>query len=334
MTLHRPRPAFTLIELLVVMGIMVIIATLGFLFLPNLNKNKGVPNATTQFEGWARLSKGQALKDGSPRGIRLIDDGGGKVTTLQYIEQPDPIAPRGQLIRAYVSTINPNMMGPPPYPNPMPTTVDLVLLDPMTGQPTAGNNWDDPINQQIAAGDFFELNGSPSVVARVTSVGPSPTFPGQQRVRLTLDRSIDGTDVSPLLLADGFRVVRAPRPLQGEPMLQMHKDVYIDLSLSNPFPQYLIAQGYAPSPETNGYSTIASWSPSSNNLDILFNSSGQVANASTGQIMLTLVHVDRPTDRLVVIIYTRTGKITAVNWNDVPGSDPFLLARDGKASGL
>ena len=75
MTKRNPRrTGFTLIELLIVIGIIVIIATLGFLFMPNLNKNRGVPNATTQVEGWFNLSKQQALRDKKPHGIRLLAD--------------------------------------------------------------------------------------------------------------------------------------------------------------------------------------------------------------------------------------------------------------------
>lgn len=353
MTLRRPRPAFTLIELLIVMGIMVVIATLGFLFLPNLNKNKGVPNATMQLEGFVRLSKNEALKSGSPRGIRLVTDPNNptQVTALQYIEQPEPITKQGFVtvgaqqyqLALWINTPNPNPLGQPPYPNPMPATATLVLLDPLNNfQVVSAYDWDDPTSPQIAPGDFLELTFNPSVVTRIVA-GPtaSAVLPGPTRSTLQLDRSVDGSDViteprlngqAGILLTEGFRIIRSPRPLQGEPMLQMHKDVYIDLTLSNPFPPYLIAQGFAPN--TNGYSSIASWSPNGTSLDILFNSSGQVANASTGQIMLSVVHVDRPTDILVVVIYARTGKITAVNWNDIPGSDPFLLARDGKSSGL
>ncbi len=324
MTIRRPRPAFTLIELIIVMTLMVIIASLGFLFLPNLNKNKGVPNATTQLEGWIRLSKGQALRDGAPRGVRLIladandarydpNSPFTRVTALQYIEQPEPVAPRGAGITL---TIQRNISN---------------------GFYTATLSGGDPWQVRgVEVGDYLEITASPFVIARITAVSG---------LSLQLDRAIDGTDTTPLTLTDGFRVIRAPRPLQGEPMLQLHKDVFVDLTYCSPFPTSMALLGAAPSPETNNYSILADWSPAKdpitglNYLDILFNSSGQVANAPTGQIMLCVRHVERDTggsgsDRLLVVIYTRTGKVTAVDWNDVPGADPFALARDGKSSGL
>jgi prepilin-type N-terminal cleavage/methylation domain-containing protein len=329
----RPRSGFTLIEMLVVIGIMVIIATLGYLLIPNLSRNKGVPNAVTQLEGWIRVTKGQALRDGAPRGIRLVMDPNNptRVTYLQYIEQPEPLAPRGPLQRAYITTLNPLTPLPPPYPNPTPSFVDLVLIDPATGSPVAGANWDDPANPQIDVGDFLELNTSPNLIARITAIGPSGSFPGLPRVRLILDRSVPGTDVNPLLLADGFRIIRAPRPLQGEPMLQMHKDVYIDLADCYPCPVNLGAPSGSP-PYGNSFTYYTPWSPTGN-IDILFNSNGQVANAPTGQLVLCVKHVDRD-EKILVVVYTRTGKVTAVVWNDVGGQDPYLYARDGRASGL
>ena len=39
------RRGFTLIEMLLVIGILIILITLAALFLPNLDRHKGVPNA-------------------------------------------------------------------------------------------------------------------------------------------------------------------------------------------------------------------------------------------------------------------------------------------------
>jgi type II secretory pathway pseudopilin PulG len=324
-----------LIELLIVMSIMVIIAALGFLFLPNLSRNKGVANATTQSEGWIRLSKQQALKDGSPRGIRLIQDANDptRVTSAQFIEQPEPIAPRGAGVRIAITTPNPNAMGPPPFPNPMPATVRLES-DPTgmgTYQPLA---WDG-----VQMGDYFELSSGPQgfwrIIAPPGGIGSS---------ELTLERGVEGTEPAPygntLYLSAGFRVIRSPRPLQGEPLLQMNKDVYIDLLNCYPCPLPLGPQvPPGPAPYGNHFTAYQPWSPSGN-LDILFNSSGQVANAPRGQIILCVQHVDRPSDKLLIVIYTRTGKVSAVNWNDVyhpvntPNVNPYSMALDGKSSGL
>ena len=357
----RPRPTcrrrgFTLIEMLLVIGILIVLITLAALFLPNLDRNRGVPNAVTQVEGWIRLSKNQALRDGAPRGIRLIPDPNNpsQCRQLQYIEQPDPLAPKGVTppsatypnglrIGLVVTTPNPNPApAPPPYPNPLPSTATLVLINPATNQPVSPNDWDDPNNPQILPGDFLELTGSPSALARImTPPGPStnPAFPGGQRASFLLDRSIDGTDVNPLILTDGFRVIRSPRPLAGEPALDLHKDVYIDFANCYPCP-VLLNDPNTGLPVTSGsppygsnYTAYQPWSPNGA-IDILFNSNGLVANATTGQLVVAVRHVDRPNDMIFVVIYTRTGKVTAVPIFDAQGQDPYAFARDGRSPGL
>lgn len=316
------RSGFTLIEILIVIVIMTVIAGLAVKFLPNLNKNKGVPNGASQIEGWTRMTKSQALRDGAPRGIRLIVDPADttRVTALQYIEQPEPLAPRGAYMRAIVTTPNPNagMMQPPPYPNPMPTTVSLVILDPMTGMPLAFVSW---VDQGAQRGDFFELTVAPFGIYQIFDIGGTNNSDLTLRWQAIGGKAVDGTDLSSLQLADGFRIIRSPRPLAGEPLLQLHQDIYIDLATSQvPF-------------------------GISNYREILFNSSGQVANAPQGQYYLVVAHVDRAApattinqpnlaaDHLIVVIYTRTGKISAVNWNTL-GNDPYAFAKDGRGPGL
>jgi len=69
-------------------------------------------------------------------------------------------------------------------------------------------------------------------------------------------------------------------------------------------------------------------------LDVLFNSSGSVANAPYGQTMLWVQHNDRTNDNLLLTIFTRTGKIAPYTIFDVGGQDPYGLARSGQTPGL
>ena len=181
------------------------------------------------------------------------------------------------------------------------------------------------------------MNLSPHVVARITQITGIPQAP---RCILVLDRSIEGTDTgTPMSLFDGFRVIRAPRPLVGEPLVQLHKDVYIDLTWCYPCPGQLnhpvtgLPVPNGSPPYGNNFTYFQPWSPTGP-LDILFNASGNVANAPTGQLILCVQHRERPDDKLLVVVYTRTGKVSAVNVYDVGGQDPYFLARDGRGSGL
>ncbi len=185
--------------------------------------------------------------------------------------------------------------------------------------------------------------------------------------QLVLDRVIEGTELvipnptpgpppligNVIISSNNFRVIRQPRPLVGEPMLQLHKDVYIDLTRSHPCPGYLQAVKQFPpsiqypSPPYKRFHEAADWAPYVDPvtnracLDILFNSNGSVANAPFGQMMLWVQHVDRQGpgqrhDALLLTIFTRTGKIAPYSIFDLDPTqfDPYGTARAGESPGL
>jgi len=347
-TRPRPRRGFTLIELMIVVGIMVILATLGFMFVPNLDRNKGVPNATTQVSGWINLARQQALRDHRAHGIRLIQDANDplRCTGLQYIEQPDPVAPRGSGVG--IALYNPPAGGGARTPN---TYVTLFN----GGGPTP---WDG-----VLAGDYLEVTGGPTFIAQILGIGASVPPAGGSGTTLILDRDVPEAPTTtmnpvppqqpPLTMVTGFRVIRGPRPPVGEPMLQLHRDCYIDLTWCNPCPLLLndpttglptqsgsppygnLYTGFVPN--AWGSSNNGNPNPTSgavNNIDILFNSYGVGAASPTGQLILCVRHIDRPADMLLISIATRTGKITTHYVFDVQGQDPYGLTRDGKNPGL
>lgn len=396
----RPRPGFTLVELLIVIGIIVLIAGLAVLFLPNLDKDKGVPNAVTQVQGWLNVGKQQAIRDHRPYGLRLIHDGNGLCSTLLYIEQPEPVVPRGLGIKIDLRVMD--VWDPVLFPgnpgNIGRTTVVTLFQDPTNQWPPVSpipppeSNATPPINwvnwDGVQPGDYFELSGTINAIATIRrftwGYPPNPPTPGptppanptgpNKYAQLVLDRVIEGLEDPPpgilpppaprgIAMSNGFRVIRAPRPLAGEPLLQMHKDVAIDLTACFPCPlnidwpapgqyqQHPSGLQYAfqnPNPLPAYYTFYANWGTQPiplterlpqpvpvdvNYVDILFNSSGFVANAPVGRYVICVRHRERPTDVHFVTIYTRTGKITNHAVNDGIGT-PYLFTQDGSAPGL
>src|SRR4051794_15354659 len=83
------RPGFTLVELLVVLGVILVLMTLVVAFVPRTMEQQRVTRAASQLQGWLSLAKQWALRDRAPRGIRFTFDATNRITTLNYVEQPD-----------------------------------------------------------------------------------------------------------------------------------------------------------------------------------------------------------------------------------------------------
>src|SRR5262249_13430237 len=66
------RPAYTLLELLVVMGIILLLAALGYVLLPGMFKNYRRVSAVDQVSQWLLTARQRAKRDGVPTGLRLL----------------------------------------------------------------------------------------------------------------------------------------------------------------------------------------------------------------------------------------------------------------------
>lgn len=81
---------FTLIELLVVIFLMLTLAALTVAFFPGINEQARAARGGVVLQGWINVAKQRALRDQSPRGLRLwLDSASNIVGAYQYIEVPD-----------------------------------------------------------------------------------------------------------------------------------------------------------------------------------------------------------------------------------------------------
>jgi prepilin-type N-terminal cleavage/methylation domain-containing protein len=90
-TPRRLRRGFTLIELLVAIGIILIIAAIGYYTLPSLLGNQNRARAVDQLTEWLLTAKIRARRDGLATGLRiLVDPTTNTAAQVAYIQQPDP----------------------------------------------------------------------------------------------------------------------------------------------------------------------------------------------------------------------------------------------------
>jgi prepilin-type N-terminal cleavage/methylation domain-containing protein len=323
------RSAFTLIEMLVVIGILLTLATLTVAFLPTLTNFQKVQASAGQVQGWLLTAKQRALRDQLPRGLRLLVDGDGKtVRELQYIEQPEDISGgTGQPLTLSVAGANTLTMG----------GMDLAgglnpgNLDPTTNPAANATVW------PVQKGDFlyFDPPTSPNPCYRITAVTSQGQSPSNQ---ITTNSNYSWTPK--------FAIIRGPRALSGEPLLQLARDIAIDVTPTTPGPT-----------STSSLIVPTTLTDRATFYDIMFGASGAVtgvyvntvngAGVNSGSTRMGLVNkvvlwmhdITQDTGvgtQVLVAIYTRTGTI-AVHLQDTTtgsGADNFSFTKDGKDSGM
>jgi prepilin-type N-terminal cleavage/methylation domain-containing protein len=254
---HRQRRGFTLVEMLVVMAIIVLITAGAMLVVPGaLNRDRST-DAVTSLRGWLEIAQARAARDGAPRGLRLIVDPTKPtateqlwVTEAQYIESPP------------VLLFNPN----PPYPNGITSTFQphpwtprvefLYTLAPVgSTTPPAGT----VTGRQCAIRGLTQEQAS--VLINSTSSGSQPilwmpvlgtwqriiatnpaypnppvpvspaTNPASYDVGITLDHYPDTQlGASTSYVTHHFGIYAPPRPLLGEPTMQLPTNTCVDLN--------------------------------------------------------------------------------------------------------
>lgn len=247
-----PRPGFTLVELLVVMAVVIALAALALLVVPDALTQDRTTDGAGTVRQTLMIAKARALKEGAPRGVRFLV-GTDPVnpskteprwaTEMQYIEQPPPLAPAGPteyIEFAFARDTNGNLATTPPNA-PVGSTItppevyhwnmSQPMLDLLNTASAAG-----PVQFQAKIGDervVLLIAGPPPAAALVA---PNPRAGARQ---LTLAANQDygpllralGTGTSVLLTT--FWATRPPQPLLGEPTVQLPRNVCVDLASSS-----------------------------------------------------------------------------------------------------
>ena len=279
----RKRQGFTLVELLVVMAILVTLAALTLLVVPNVLDQDRTTDGASITRQYLMIAKARAARDGLPRGVRLIVSLDANnpaktdsrwVTELQYTESP-PVIVGSATPNASPGTDKNGFLLPPITPQP---TIQIYYqpnsLTPhcylINGGAADGQIQSDLLIPRAPLMFLPDLRDPANVAdvgfwCRVTKYIPQN---GTTPPELQLDRYPD-LGAATNYVTNDFGVYGAPRPLPGEPTQPLPKDICIDLASSSP-------AGSAAS-----------------DYDILFAPNGQVVN-STGQINLWVRNYKKP----------------------------------------
>lgn len=353
-----PRGGLTLVELLVTVILIAVLATIVFGLGPRLIDSKKVNEGAAQLQKWLGIARMRAYSERRPHGIRILDVQETPpanwqpvgvnpkpyqrfvTSEFQYIEQPDPIYGTGYA----------------PWPNEG-TAQDAArfcILNQAYKYDTSNPDND------VTSGDVLVL---PQFNER-RQIRRSPFSPTQNPTVLQLDKRIalggamlgnpNDPDLAKQKPSTRFEIHRRARPLAGEQVLRLPRDVIMDtISKSTDQNTTVIVQART-SPQTDNTSSGASGGVPGHT-DILFAPSGEVIGplGSTGRICLWLHDrtLDDPGpavrtgglssflfptgDNLLVVIHTRTGQVTVHPVDTDPTTpDPYRFASDGSSSGV
>lgn len=341
------RRGFTLIELMVVIAIIAFLAGLTMLVVPTIMEKDRTVDAVTSIEGWLQNARLRALRDKQPRGVRFIINTGlppHVSTEAAYIELP-PVIVLGD--------------GPGSYPLNSPRvifTYDVNTPVPQYPQGSIANRRCQLQNltpfqvQQVQPGSTLHmpvLNATQFYL--ITNVFPAGggNAPGTFNVIVELADYPDAQMGAGTSLATyHFGISSVPRPLLGEPVMQLPVNTCVDLT---------------PNVSQPGFTGV----PGQMDYDVMFAPSGQTLSVATaqstgaaGQIFLwvrdytkvpemeplTLGWATYPNgpasaaymnalrrggEQMIVVVKSKSGGIGAapVFWPDGTINDPFYNAR-------
>jgi prepilin-type N-terminal cleavage/methylation domain-containing protein len=253
---HRARGGFTLVELLVAMAVIILLASIALVVVPGVLDQDRTTDGASLTRQYLMIAKARAARDNLPRGVRLITGldptNPAKsnlfwATEMQYTEATPVVVP------------NPNVLGGPADPAVRFTYTVVGTQNPPAGTlpgTVAGNparrceilNLTSDFAVQVVPGAVIALPllGTWHQVTTATGAQAqvAPLDTTRFTVTVTLDHYPDAalgaagttqqnTAALPVYQTYHFGLYGPPRPLLGEPTLQLPRNICVDLNVSN-----------------------------------------------------------------------------------------------------
>jgi hypothetical protein len=315
----RTRKALTLIELLVVITLILAVLAMGAAFYPKFNEGYKIVRGTDRLTSWLLIAKQRAKRDQLPTGVRLITNAStGFIDQLVYIQQPDPITGNYKYVydpNATAGTAPGGYIMNWTIPSAGTAQVDFTGVD-FIGAASTPGQLDVGL---VQVGDYLEVNGGGGVYQINNVLLNNPLTP----LAPTLMINFSGSTALPTPIYN-FRILRQPRRLLGEDVLQMPPDVVID-----------------PVSPAGGSLNIPSRLPTGSStpfLEILFSPAGGVIGQGTGTDKICLWVRDStltPNTNggpAIIAIQVRTGFIATHPVG--PATNYYQYTQDGRSSGI
>jgi prepilin-type N-terminal cleavage/methylation domain-containing protein len=325
----KGRPAFTLIELMVVVGLILLLAGLAAAFYPDIATSNRASTGASSLQGWLLIAKQRAKRDGLPTGIRFIpgESGGFSFCTqMVYIQQPADFA-----VGRCTATSSPNTI-------PMTATLNTNVQASQYTQGGYESEFD------VQNGDYFELYGG-GYIRQINSVSASSGSTTLTMLSPLTNKSMPilGTSTSPVVTTSSasnpgpnYRIIRQPRELAGEPILNLPYNVAIDLNKgSNVGGVAGNTQTFSNPPTRTSLNPTSSYSYR----EIVFSPAGAVIGAGNqnpydGQIYLwvrdmSVLDISSDPEQgypTIISIQTRSGFISAYPVAKIPSATTTLTA--------
>jgi prepilin-type N-terminal cleavage/methylation domain-containing protein len=297
------RSAFTLVEMLVAVAIILALSALIVAFTPSFLNSQKTSRGADLLQRWLMVAKQRARRDGFPRGVRLVADSNAPtlVRSLQYIEQPDYYTKGSVTGTGTAATVTADVS-------------EGFLVPPQ------------PALWSVQSGDFLDVSAqlmdTPPHQYKIAVVGT----PAAGITPLTLANPLSGPVTSLPTL-----IIRAPRPTQGEAVLDLPQGVVVDLGTLKSVPLDLASNPDIVFLPGGGKNSGSGQSQSATSVGV--RRAGLISDKIILWVRDSTADATNPGEQILITIYTRTGFIATHPVDTTTGGDPYSFTKDGRTSG-